>query len=100
MSEQNKGKIEVIPFDASVNVEIGGGMYARLHQLMWSKASKKTADDFAKLLEHLKQGGKPRDEYEYEIETYLSLLYGIELAAKEQGKLSYVEPSAFTPPKV
>lgn len=92
MSE-NLNKIPVFTENAVVTIEVGAGLYVRFHQLLWVKVSKKTPEEFQALITHLKEGGKPRDESEYEIESLLALLYEIETAAKEQGKIVYKDPS-------
>ena len=93
MSEEStKGKVPTIPPDAVITIEVGGGLYSRFYQLMWDKAYERPAEKFKESLDFLKGGGAPRDKYEYELETYLSLLYEIETSAKKQGKLSYVNP--------
>lgn len=88
-----KGKIEGIPPNAIITIEVGGGLYTRIHQIMWAKAAERPAEKFQESLEHLKSGGKARDTYEYEIETYLSLLYEIEKAAADQKKTVLMDPS-------
>lgn len=93
MSE-TKDKIEIIPANAIITIEVGGGLYARIHQLMLDKAAEKTPEEFTQMLEYLKTG-KPRDKYEYTIETYLSILYQMEVSAKAQGKTEFVDASIF-----
>lgn len=83
------GKIEIIPFDAIIDIQVGGGLYGRLQQICMLRATQKSVEEYTKMLEYFQGGGKPRDDYEYEMEMYFSLLYEIETKAKAQNKLIY-----------
>lgn len=97
--DDNKGKVEMVPPNAEINITVGFGLYTRLQQLMFHKAQQKSVEDFQKMLERLKNGGKAENLYEYEIETYLSLIYEIEVKGKEQNQLAYVDPSEVIKPE-
>ncbi len=88
-----KNKIEIVPPGAEIQITVGYGLYTRLQQIMFHKAGQKSVEDFQKLLDRLKNGGKAENLYEYEIETLLSLIYEIEVSGKAQNKLQYVDPS-------
>ena len=78
-------KIEVIPTDAQIDITVGGGLYARLSQLITDYGSQKPLDEFNKILERLKTE-KPQDAFEYHLITMISLVIEIEEKAKAQGK--------------
>lgn len=86
-NQQKTTTIPAIPFDAKIDITIGGGLYARLSQLTTHFASQKSEEEFTKILTRLQQpGNKPLDEFEYHLITLLSLVAEIEIKAKEQGK--------------
>jgi len=91
-NQQKITKIPTIPFDVKIDITVGGGLYARLSQLMTHYASQKTEEEFSTILAFLQQpGNKPRDEFEYHVITLLSLVVEIEIKAKEQGKIIETE---------
>lgn len=94
------GKIEIVPLEAVMKIEIGGGMYARVYQMCMTRAEQKSEKDYQEMLEHFQKGGQPRDAYEYEMETYFSLLYEMETAAREQGQMIYKSPEELQKPPV
>jgi len=90
MSETNQQPTNIfgIPFEAKIAIEVGGGLYARLSQLMTHWAAQKSVAEFTAVLAFLQlPDSKPRNEYEYHIVTMLSILYEIEIKAKEQNQL-------------
>lgn len=83
-------KAEAIPFDAVITIEVGGGFYGRLHQLLYALASFKTPEEFGKAIALIKEDKANDDPYAYHLETILNLTSAIEEAAKKQGKLQMV----------
>ena len=83
-------KAEGIKIDSIINVEISGGYYARLHQLLQSMMASVTPEQFSKALESIK-AGSPTDPFAYHLETILTLINGVEAAAKEQGLISIAD---------
>ena len=81
MAEKNK--VAVFPLDKIVKVEISGGFYVRLSQLLTSYAQQHSVTDLIKLLEELKSR-EPQTEVEYNLLTLLTLSSSIEKAAMEQ----------------
>lgn len=81
--------VETIPADAIVNVEISGGMYTRLHQLLLQIASEKSPDQLKDTLIRLKTE-EPKTHGEYHLVSILALIFEIEKKAKEQGKTKMV----------
>lgn len=82
MSEE-KLKWPTIPFESVVKIEVSGGMYARIMQLTQELAQEKGPEEFAKILEHLKNG-KERTRFEYHLVTVMALIKEIEEKAEEQ----------------
>ena len=83
-------QVETIPFDAIISLEVGGGMYARLHQLLMTMAATKTPEEFKELTPFL-ISGKERNGFEYNLVTIISLINGLEVSAKEQGKIKMTD---------
>jgi hypothetical protein len=83
MTENNK--IDVIPYDTLVSVEVSGAYYARVQQLLMYIFKDKAADEVSKCMEELKSR-EPKDIFEYQVITILSLMYEIEVKAREQKK--------------
>lgn len=80
-------KIETIPFDASVKMEIPGSFYARLQQLVVSYSMSKTPEEMQKALKKLATNEDPADEFEYHLHTLMILVHTIEKEAKKQNLL-------------
>ena len=76
-------KIEILPYDAKVKIEISGGFYARLIDLAVSLAAEQGIEDLVKIMNEL-QNREPKTKYEYNLVTVLALTNSIETAAKEQ----------------
>ncbi len=79
-----------IKFDAIVDIQISGAFLTRIHQLFLYHAQQKSVEDFAKVVQGLKTAA-PDDVYSYHLETLLTMLNSIELAAKEQDKITQVD---------
>ena len=89
-------KIKAIPFDAKIDITIGGGAYARLAELITRYSSQKPIEEYTEILNRLKTE-KPKDAYEYDLVTLLSFVIEIESKAVEQGKIVEKDPSEFIP---
>lgn len=83
-------KLGSIPVDAIVTVEVSGAFYMRLHQLLINKAAEKTPEEFASIMKELKLD-EPKNAYEHDLATILTVVLSIEKAAKEQSKIKSVE---------
>lgn len=77
-------KVETIPFDASVKMEIPGSFYARLQQLVVSYSSGKSLEEVQKAMKKLATNEDPADEFEYHLHTLMILVHTIEKEAKKQ----------------
>ncbi len=84
-------KVETIPFDASVKLDMPGSFYARLQQLLMSYSQLKSPEDLQKALKKLGTDEEPGDEVEYHLFTLTILIHEIEKRAKEQGLLKIEE---------
>lgn len=78
--------IETIPLDVMVTIEIGGGFYARLHQLKASILANVPEDQREVVIQELRKGGSSHP-VAYHLETILALMRDIEDKARA-GKLT------------
>jgi hypothetical protein len=86
MTQITNTKVKVIPTEAQIDITIGGGLYARLSQLITDFGSQKPIEEFTAIMERLKTE-KPQDAFEYHLITLLSLVIEIEEKATAQGKV-------------
>jgi hypothetical protein len=82
-----KHEIEVIPFESKIKLEITGSFYARLQQLTIHYTSKSTKEEILEAMKRMSDKEQAKTEFEYHIQTLTSLMYEIEMAAKEQNLL-------------
>lgn len=90
MSEEKKYEWPTIPFESIVKIEVSGGMYVRIVQLVQELGQEKGLEEFEKILKHLKNG-KERNRFEYHLVTAISLLTEIEKQAAEQNVIVMVD---------
>lgn len=83
-------QIEVFPFDKIVTVEISGGFYARISELLLHHTGGKDMKDLAKVIAELKDR-EPENDFEYHLITLLTLIGSIEKSAKDQDLLVFKE---------
>ncbi len=76
-------KLGSIPVDAIVTIEVSGAFYMRLHQTLLNKAAERTPEEFAKIMKELKLS-EPKDPYEHDLGTILSVVMAVEQAAQKQ----------------
>jgi hypothetical protein len=88
-------KIETIPLDAVVHIEIGGGFYTRLHQLRDALLAHKTAEEINIITEELKKGSTTHP-VAYHLETVLTLMKEFEDVAREKNLLKLIDPPSTT----
>lgn len=81
-------KLAVLPPDKIVKLEISGGFYIRISQLLSSYAQQHSITDLIKLLEELKSR-EPQTEVEYNLLTLLTLCSSIERAAMDQKLIEF-----------
>ena len=86
MTQITNEKIKVIPVDVQIDITIGGGLFARLSQLITHYGSQKPIEEFTAIMKRL-QTEAPKDEFEYHLITLLSLVIEIEKKAIAQGKV-------------
>jgi len=79
----NNTQIPVFPFDKIAKVEISGGFYTRISQLVVSYTQQQDLKDVVSFLEEMKTR-EPKTEQEYHLLTLLTLVASIERAADEQ----------------
>lgn len=82
--------VESIKINSTINIEVGGGLYVRLHNILLKKAEEKKPEEYAAVLERLRKEHS-WDEYSFFVETMLSLLYEIETKARAQDKIEIVD---------
>lgn len=86
-----KHKIETIPFEAKIKLEIPGSFYARLQQLVVNYSQLKPQEELVKAMERLKGNQQAETEFEYHIQTLTILMFEIESQAKAQNLLKTEE---------
>jgi hypothetical protein len=79
-----------IEVSAMVDIQVAGGFYGRLHQLLLNLGKQKSPEEFKAALEEIK-AGPPKSEYSYHILTLLTLITEVENCAEKQGKMKSVE---------
>jgi hypothetical protein len=84
-------KVETIPFDASIKLDMPGSFYARLQQLLLSYSSSKSPQELQTILKKLGTDEEPEDEFEYHLFTLTIFIHEIEKKAKEQNLLKIEE---------
>lgn len=80
-------KVEGIRLDTIIDIQVSGGFYSRLHQLLQSMAATVSPEEFQKMLLRITEG-KAESALEYHIETLIVLIHEIEERAREQNKIS------------
>ena len=85
-----KATVEVIPYDAIVNVKISGGFYTRLVQLSLTFANQLGLEDLTTHLEEMKTR-EPKNDTEYNLLTILTMISTIEREARLQKVLETKE---------
>jgi len=86
-------KLNIIPPEAIIKVELSGSFYADLQQQLWAMLEEqmnqgKDPLDINKRLKELEKAGfDPKNLWEVQICTLLGLIFAIEKAAKEQGHM-------------
>lgn len=88
-------KIKKIKGGSIINIQVGTGFYQRVQQMLFKHIADNPKEDLTKALENLKNKEASTD-FEYALETLMSLIYEIESKAEEQG-LNIIEE--ITPPE-
>lgn len=86
-----KIKVDTIPFDAKVKLEIPGSFYARIQQLVVHYSQSRPNDELVAAMQALAKNEQAKNEFEYHVQTLTILIWEIEKAAKEQGCLKAEE---------
>lgn len=76
-------KVSVMPDDALMDIKVSGTFYKRLQSLFIYLAQKKDVKEFLLLYAKMVKGGEPINEYEFHLNTVLSLIVEIEKVGKE-----------------
>lgn len=84
-------KVETLPFDVSIKMEMPGGFAARIQQLLVNYSQLKPLNEVQEALKKLGTKEEPKDEFEYHLFTLTILVHEIEKKAKEQGLLKTEE---------
>jgi len=79
-------KLLSIPKDAIIDIQVSGGFYQNLQQLLYLIAEQKSVEEFTAAMNKVKSG-KPTDLYEFQLATILGLIFEIESQAEKQNKL-------------
>lgn len=83
-------QLEAIQMDSIIDLQISGGFYKRLQDLMPYLSQKEGLDKFSAALVSIK-AGEPKTEFEYHLLTVMTLIFEIEKNAGIQKKLKMVD---------
>lgn len=86
-----KIKYDTIPEDVLIDIQISGSFYRRMVDLLTMLAESVPLEDFKKVLEKMKENKPAEDMFEFNVHTLISLIYEVELKAKDQNKLKKAE---------
>lgn len=86
-----KRKIQVIPLDSIIPIEVSGHFYTRIQQMLISMANEKSPEEFVKVMKNLETNKQSESIYEYNIHTISSLIFEIESQAKNLNLLKEEE---------
>jgi len=84
-------KVQTLPNDALVDIQISGVFYRQLTDLLLGLGDSRLPEEFQKVLEKMKDNNPPEDLYELNVQTITTLVYEIELKGIEQGKTKWME---------
>ncbi len=90
MSEKKFVKLKEILPDKIVSVEVGTGMYNRVQTLLFDHLNSVEGDVSVKALNEIRSR-EPKNKFEYNLLTLLTLVYNIESRFQEQGFTKEVE---------
>jgi len=85
MTTDNK-TVQTIPFDSEIKITISGKFNARLQELYFFLAQQKSVEDFAKILQEIRDNPKDNDDYTAAIRTIHALVTEISMEAVKQGQ--------------
>lgn len=88
-------KVSVMPDDALMDIKVSGTFYKRLQALFIYLSQKKDVKEFLALYAKMVQGGEPTSEYEFHLNTVLSLIVEIEKIAKENNLVKEEDATEF-----
>ncbi len=88
-------KVSVMPDDVLMDVKVSGTFYKRLQALFIYLSQKKDMKEFLILYAKMVKGGEPADEYEFHLNTVLSLIVEIEKVAKDNNLVKEEDSTVF-----
>lgn len=93
MEEQKK--VSYIPDDALMDIKVSGTFYRRMQALFIYLAEKKDIKQFLILYAALVKGKEPSSEYEFHLNTILSMIIEMEKVAKENNLVQEKDGTEF-----
>lgn len=84
-----------MPDDVLMDVKVSGTFYKRLQALFIYLSQKKDMKEFLLLYAKMVKGGEPTNEYEFHLNTVLSLIVEIEKVAKENNLVKEEDSTDF-----
>ena len=81
--DTEKKFVSVMPDDAMMDIKMSGTFYKRLQALFIYLSQKVDVKEFLVLYAKMVKGGEPINEYEFHLNTVLSLIVEMERVAKE-----------------
>lgn len=92
--EQPK-KVSVIPDDVLMDIKVSGTFYRRIQALFIYLAGKKDIKEFMILYANMVKGNEPVTEYDFHLNTVLSLIVEMEKVAKENNLVKEEDATDF-----
>lgn len=89
-------KYESIPYDALIDIQISGSFYKQLIDLLTALGNSIPLDEFKDILKKFKDDESPKNTFELNIYSLISLIYELETKAKEQKKIKEITINANT----
>jgi len=83
--------LEIIPFEAIIDLKVSGEYYARYNQFVMEYFPYESQEHFAEVLKHVKEDTNQDDPYVYKLKTLLALQVYIEQSARDQKKTKMIK---------
>ena len=90
MSDNIK-ELEIIPFEAIIDLKVSGEFFARYNQFVTEYFPYESQEHFAEVLKHVKEDTNEQDPFVYKLKTLLALQVYMEKCAREQNKTKMIK---------
>jgi hypothetical protein len=83
--------LEIIPYEAIIDLKISGEYYARFNQFVSEYFPYESQEHFAEVIKHVKEDTNQDDPFVFKLKTLLALQVYMEECAREQKKTKIVK---------